>query len=207
MPTTQKCPKCGGLLQDAGPESVRCVECGGKYRLGQKRTLPTSEPFPGIQTGQAWADSPDPPPPVEPNPTAGDGIGISVDRRRRAEPKQSFFGNLLLVFDWKFEHYLTPWIVRINWVLVLAMWALFLVMLILGQVPNGFAYLVDAIPKPGWDVELPNNSIANKAFDRVVGMVAAVFLMFWSLLWTRVFLELVIVVFNIAGSLKRLERK
>ena len=235
MPIPQKCPKCGGLLQAAGAESVRCIDCGGKYRLGQKpRKLPTSDPFPGIQTNASQA-GPDtsPPPPVEPNPTAGgEGLGINVERRRRAEPKRSFFENLLLVFDWKFEHYLTPWIVRITWVLLLFMLALSVVSVVATSI-------ADAIPKSDLKLELPakekkpehkagrkpepkrdwnlapeNTSVSlqdilfgdrNSVAVGILRTFAAVFAAFWALLWTRVALELIIVVFNIAASLKRME--
>ncbi len=48
---------------------------------------------------------------------------VSVLFRRRA-PKGSAWDVVFHLFDWRFEHYLTPWIIRIMWILFLVVAAL-----------------------------------------------------------------------------------
>lgn len=122
---------------------------------------------------------------------------------------------LLDIFDWRFKKYLTPWILRITWIIVLVVAALGIgsqILLMMGT----------WLPEIGWGAG-DDGGMGNRfpgEFERdpvlpfwlrirfaeslvrlsvVLGVIVA-------LLWIRVILELAIVLFNIATSLTSIER-
>jgi len=122
--------------------------------------------------------------------------------------------SLLDVFDWKFSKYLTPWILRVTWVVVLVI-APLLVLLQLIQIVGIW------LPDLQWTSDAGSN-VADR-LDRAVprgpmlpwwftGRVAATVWQISSIagiavaiLWIRVVLELAIVLFNIATTLTTIE--
>jgi hypothetical protein len=136
----------------------------------------------------------------------------SVAAARFSKPS-SFFD----IFDFRFRMYLTPWIVRLTWIVVLALSVVALLGITL-------EFIAESIP------ESPKKETANsqpfefqgerlrptqpppkvfwlKVFWRILSTVAQMIGVVASVLWTRVLLEIMIVIFNIAQSLASIDKK
>lgn len=150
---------------------------------------------------------------TRPNYKAG-GRNLGQYQRMIANRFQTASG-LLDIFDWKFEKYVTPIIVRFTWVVCVLLAALVIVLILLVLV----LVLAPELPVQGV-ADTPSNFNRPSEY-RFVQMptwfTRRVFAIGWavgsavgialSLLWTRALLETLIVVFNIASSLSSIDRK
>ena len=115
---------------------------------------------------------------------------------QRFETSNSLFD----LFDWKFEKYITPMIIRITWVIVVfAVFCMFVYFMIGPEVwasigsgssgsSSGAGFRI-----PLWTIHV------------IVRIVQAV-MMVITLLWVRVILESMIVIFNIARGISNIEK-
>lgn len=122
--------------------------------------------------------------------------------------------SLLDIFDWRFKKYLTPWILRATWLIVLlvaALWVLY----------QSFSFMGAWLPEMGWDTGVANDFAgrpqrevsrepvlpfwfqlrAMKSLLAVTKIAATAIVM----LWIRVAFEVAIVLFNIATALTAIE--
>ncbi|MGH7135993.1 MAG: DUF4282 domain-containing protein [Pirellulales bacterium] len=134
---------------------------------------------------------------------------MATRRERGPSPVEAFF----LLFDLRFERYLTPWIIRSSWILILALAAFSL----LGAGLHAFGSAAPAKPSfpsvsPTDPIFDPSSMPAEPPFgvDLALRLTRAAV---WCLatvlavLYLRVICEVFIVVFNIATSLKTIERQ
>ena len=125
--------------------------------------------------------------------------------------------SILDIFDWRFKKYLTPWIVRVTWLIVLFVAALWVIY----QMFNFFAAW---LPEIRWDT---GTNITDFANTQNREPAAEPMLPFWFkirflnslwaitmiaitaivMLWIRVALEMAIVLFNIATTLTGIENQ
>jgi hypothetical protein len=142
---------------------------------------------------------------------------VSASRRISRHSRRSTTPTSIIdFFDWKFEKYLTPWIVRATWVIALftsALWALVMALAFLGGTAvsddtsddtrrTSARRLSTSTPIP---ISLGGNRAAQAV--RTVAFVTLFIGVIVGLLWTRVVLELAIVAFNIANSLVSIDDK
>ncbi len=125
--------------------------------------------------------------------------------------------SILDIFDWRFKKYLTPWIIRVTWLIVLFVAALWVIY-------QMFDFLAAWLPEVRWDT---GTNIADLADARNREPAAGPMLPFWFkirllnsiwaitkialsaivVLWIRVAFEMTIVLFNIATSLTGIENQ
>jgi hypothetical protein len=123
--------------------------------------------------------------------------------RTRLQPATSF----LDIFDWKFEKYLTPWVIRATWIICLILAAAMLVM-------SSVETFRDSLPERpatngiGGRVEfrLPEEPPSDRALTLLAGL-AKVLAVIIAVLWVRVVMETTIVLFNIATTLTTIDRR
>jgi hypothetical protein len=120
--------------------------------------------------------------------------------------------NWLAIFDWKFEYYLTPWIVRIVWIIFLAStFSIFLISaftLVVSLLPE-FSSAVPASPWRPHESPSPDFLPSWLAL-RLVKVVLFAAYTVWTtmgILMMRMILEMIIVVFRIAEDIGVLKRK
>ncbi len=120
----------------------------------------------------------------------------------------------LAIFDWRFEYYLTPWIIRFLWVAFLLLTAGLILLNILGLVWGLLPDMSSASSSPhfggggggyGEPSFLP--SWLTERFVKVVVFVVSLVGSIIAVLVTRMILELMIVVFRIAEDIGMLKRK
>jgi hypothetical protein len=131
------------------------------------------------------------------------GLGIKSEKsafRRTVNQRFKPSTSILDLFDWKFEKYVTPLIVRITWILAVASTVFILTLVLLG--PEIWADIMagSGSRRPSSKSGIPLWML--KLILRIPLVVGAL----WALLWTRVFLELVIVIFHIANSVASIEK-
>jgi hypothetical protein len=146
--------------------------------------------------------------PAEPEPQASVPV-VSIYQTgatRKLKPATS----LLDIFDFRFEKFVTPIIIRITWIMVVAAAVLFAIwgayQLVASELP------VEKVePKSQYELRLPKGAEVSGGTARVVKKAFAygmsLILLALSLLWIRVSLEMTIVAFNIATSLQSIDRK
>lgn len=165
------------------------------------------------------------PPRAESIPPATESIGTKpgpTESSRYRKSYQSIVANrfqnatgILDIFDWKFEKYVTPIIVRITWVICVVLAALAVVLVIIGLIfqmlpeiqisesgsgaPDGRPTIEYRTPEvPFW---------LQKRIWAISQAVGSLFGIVIFILWTRVLSETVIVIFNIATSLSSIDQK
>ena len=125
----------------------------------------------------------------------------------------------LALFDFKFEHYLTPWIIRFSWICVLCLAAVWILFLSYRFVSSSFSGSDPVTPTLSTSPDALNqmleglmsqqsplgffSSFGGRAIMTLSGLVAILL----TVLWTRVMLETLIVIFNISNTLKSIEQK
>jgi hypothetical protein len=132
----------------------------------------------------------------------------SVKRSHFTSPE-----SVLDIFDWKFKKYLTPWILRITWAIVLCIAPLFIavqLLQIIGIWLPDLSWAADA--RPDVNVRVPQGTSGpllpwwfQVRVARSVWQVASIAGTAIAMLWIRVFLEIAIVLFNIATTLTSIE--
>jgi hypothetical protein len=125
------------------------------------------------------------------------------------------------LFDLSFNRYVTPLIVKITWVLALVLSGVWLALVILAFGMSMLPELPDAPssaprfrPQPHREFTTPFDSAFENARSqtflqilRVVAFLTQIVAVSLFLLWMRVALESVIVIFNIAASLRSIDKK
>ncbi len=148
---------------------------------------------------------------------------VSASRRISRHSRRSTTPTSIIdFFDWKFEKYLTPWIVRATWVIALftsALWALVMALAFLGGTAVSDDTSDDtrrtSARRPSTstpsDVGTRGGSSISDWFAgqavRTAAFITLIIGVIVGLLWTRVVLELAIVAFNIANSLVSIDDK
>lgn len=120
------------------------------------------------------------------------------------------------LLDWKFEKYLTPWIVRITWIAVLViatLWLFFVgISLVLSLLPEIAASSPQMpsprySPTPRFETGLTDSPWLWRMVARIFVAVTSFVSTIIGLLWIRVLLEGAIVIFNIAKTLASIDEK
>ena len=132
----------------------------------------------------------------------------SVKRSHFTSPE-----SVLDIFDWKFKKYLTPWILRITWAIVLCVAPLFIavqLLQIIGIWLPAVNWSADA--RPDVDVRVPQGTSEpllpwwfQVRVAQSVWQISSIAGTAIAMLWIRVLLELAIVLFNIATTLTSIE--
>ena len=132
----------------------------------------------------------------------GDSTTAMATRHRGPSPLEAFFW----LFDIRFERYLTPWIIRVSWILFLIFAALALVGWTLSAVGGGLGDASpDMLARPGRPSSPTKPIVSVEAIIRFINTVKIVIGVCLLVLYIRVFCECIIVIFNIAASLKAIE--
>lgn len=181
--------------------------------------------FPAVQAPPAAAPPPESQAPAPPWAAwNGSGNGPTVNPapvvNTSPSPVQSKFRALrktptswLALFDWRFEYYLTPWIIRFFWIAFLAITVLVLLFNTLGL---AWGLMPDVASTPaksnfGGGFHEPSGPALpgwlTLRFAKVVLYVISVIGSIFGVLITRVILEMMIVVFRIAEDIGLLKRK
>ena len=171
------------------------------------RLLPSHRKF-RLKAQNTWE------PPVGDVASALRDVTSPTHKKRRSLGKSPT--NWLAMFDWRFEYYLTPWIIRIMWITFLV---LMIGMVIMNTIGVAWSMLPEASTAPSprsqphWgDAPTPPSGPAfpdwltvrvAKIILYVVSIVGAVF----TVVVTRMILELLMVVFRIAEDIGVLKRK
>lgn len=176
-------------------------------------SIPLQQLLPG--TSQPSGNAEEPQIPVE-------ATSFRISHRTRflsSEPK-----SLKDVFDWRFERYLTPWIVRFTWISILFIAGL---AAIYGVTDAAYTLAFDASivdhlsvllegdepqfrrnagqRERQFGVEFKPENLGKRRIAAIGELLARLTAIAFTLLYLRVLCEFVIVVFNIASSLRRLE--
>jgi len=108
--------------------------------------------------------------------------------------------SILDLFDWKFEKYITPLIIRITWIIVVAGFLCAFVFFMIG--PEVWARIGSdsSSSSPGTGFRIPDWMII------IAVRVVQAMVMVIMLLWIRVILESMIVIFNIARGISNIEK-
>ncbi len=186
------CPGCRAELTiDASMAGrrVQCPSCSHQFVIpGGER--PPQIPVSGPQIPSA--------PPFSPPPASYSSVAS-----KRFKQSESIFD---IILDFRFEKYVTPWIVRITWAVVLVIGAIVLLLQIGGDISS---LLPDSQSvgsgQPNFNVR-SSGQLTYRLYQ-----IGAVLLryssLFIGLLWIRVALETMIVIFHIAQSLASIDRK
>lgn len=186
------------VTPDMAGEEMACPRCGARFRV------PLAAPPPLPQAGAAM-----------PSPT------ISASPRPLRRPFNDQATSLLDLFDLSFTRYVTPLIVKITWVLALTLGAAWLVIIVFGLIASSLPVAEQSEPsqadrpsrpQPQFEFRPPeiDERIGDASFAaavRVVLLVTQVIGVILFLLWVRVGLEAVIVVFHMAASLRSIDDK
>lgn len=201
---------------------VTCPSCGRRWSLPSQAAANIPCPNchqPLFPVGVQATVTPPPAPPPTSDPTAAQLGALNFRRRYRSAAQRTFQESKspLDLFDWKFEKYLTPWIVRFTWVAVVViagLWLMFVtVSLLLTFVPDVATPANDFEPSspfsssPQFEISLSDSPWLWLLVFRIVGGLTILFVTLIWLLWIRVLLESAIVIFNIARSLASIDEK
>lgn len=215
----------GPITEQKLREVALAGKIGGSWEISRSKEGPWQSvaSVRGLQVGSSTtATTNTSPPPDQTNSRLVDGVNAAAktfqsqfDAARRAHFSSST--SIFDIFDWQFKKYLTPWILRITWAIVLAV-APFVLLLLLIQIVG--------IWLPDFQWSGTDGSIADDRMRRMETTASAEpFLPFWfrirvagtayqiariagmavSILWIRVLLELAIVLFNIATTLSSID--
>lgn len=183
------CPGCRAELtidSSMVGRRVQCPSCSHQF------VIPGGEKPPQIPAAQPYV----PPAPAFSAPTS-----YSNFASKRFKQSDSIFD---IILDFRFEKYVTPWIVRITWIVVLVVGAIMLLLQIGGDIssllPDG-----SNSRQPNFDFQ-PRGELVYRLvqFGQILLRYSTLFI---GLLWIRVVLETMIVIFHIAQSLASIDRK
>lgn len=180
------CPQCGQHMTfaaDLAGRRVTCAHCRRQFTM------------PGV--GQPAAT-------LLPRPA---GVPAAAHASRPRDP--SFFETICWLLDLRFERYLTPWIIRISWILVLLFATFMIASWALRTVTGGFAAdsisdvsgRMGARPTRAPTPARPEVVTAIKLADAAMAIIGVPL----AVLYSRVFCECLIVIFHVANSLKTIE--
>jgi hypothetical protein len=204
------------VIPDLAGQRVACPECGGRFVMAGAPLQPIEPPR--IEPAPVSSEQPE-------RTSSTRGATLSSFRtfsqqvvRRRFVESKSFWD----ILDFKFEKYLTPWIVRVSWATALVVALMWLVVLTFGLLmsiiptpetdtrngssPRTAPQEYDRSARPGWHFDLsPVREYSAKTALAIVAYLTAIIGCVVSLLWIRVVLECVIVIFNIAQTLTSID--
>lgn len=187
MPLTFNCPHCRGAMQDDGTlagQSLICPHCGGRFDI-------PGPPQPSVTSRLASV------------PAYSDAVA------RRFKESTSILDVFL---DFRFEKYLTPLIVRATWVISIVLTIAFMALMFIGM-------LLSRLPAPGGELQpqAQRHQIApwasqaishlGESVSEIITLATMFVMSILFLLWLRVSLEAVIVIFNMAESLRSIDKK
>ena len=156
---------------------------------------------------------------------AGLGTKSSVSHHRGVKRKWQSSSSIWDVFDFQFRRYVTPLIVKITWIVFLAVtaaWLTFAVAIFVMALPGnselsfssntGFPSDVSVSSpqyRQGRIAESPGPfwKLSEAALFKVAMMITTVILASIGVLWVRVVLEAIIVIFNIAETLSEIRNE
>ncbi len=210
------CPRCTEVMPfipDLAGKTVRCPNCNARITMAHPLAA-SSVPLPPAVPAM---------PAMERESTSDRSTGQRASSRsrpssRRRSPRLSTPSTSLLdLFDFKFEKYLTPWIIRITWGLVLGCAAMWIMAIGLGIVATWMPESTQARERPEAR-ERPNATrlefiapnaeapiwLRKRLITTVAGITGCIAVII-AVLWIRVSLETVIVVFNMAKSLASID--
>lgn len=211
-----KCPKCGQEMVITGDNPTHSEQPGNNS--SQRSHTPAFRSSPGR------APNPDPEteldsPPIQPtNETFEPGSDeqpfhestessdppFSVDRptRRRttsrpAYRKLAISTSIFDIFDLKFEKFVTPYVIRITWMICLACFFMTLVLIVMTMLfhPPKPSFLFFAVASVATDSDSISDAIADSVFE-IIGWIIFSMVLLIGVLWTRVILEFGIVMFS-----------
>lgn len=186
-------------------------------------------PPPRQPIGQFGA--PPPPPPVSaPSPPAPNQPALVTNapfdvanfgRQYRASVHRTFRESTSFydIFDWKFEKYLTPWIVRLNWILALVFASLWIVSVTGSTIwsflpsdaqaisPSRSTVPFQFAPQPREERMSVETARLLLAAFRIISAAAMIAFTIQMLLMLRLSLEFAIVLFNIAKTVESIDEK
>ena len=121
----------------------------------------------------------------------------------------------LALFDWRFEYYLTPWIIRFLWIAFLLITAVLFLLNTFGLIAGLLPDLSSSPAQPNWGGGNEPGGFALPSWLTVRFVKILLYVMYIigsiiGILVTRMILEMIIVVFRIAediGTLKRNSEK
>ncbi len=205
---------------------AKCPKCGGRV------DLTTSQDF-----DKTRYDSQDTTAEFKlPSEPAADQLveDESVAEEGMRNAKRSVAATIWRLCDFKFKRYLTPWIIRVTWLCVLLLVAVWFLLLSGSTVLSWLATESSSREQPSLDTSsldglldqldgqslLGSSLLGGSAKQRpgFIGSVerfawksaqifTAVVSMFLFVLWSRAMLEMVVVIFDISETLKRIDSK
>ncbi len=196
MNTIIECPNCTKrytIHPERVGKPVKCGQCNKEF-LAKRHTENPPQTEPEMEN-----DSP--------------SISINVPRETRSRKTDitSFAEFFLGLFDWRFRRYLTPWIVRVTWIVFLLMTAMWLLILLIGFIVSitpvdSTSIRPKPVNNPFQQFKQPETSTGG-TLQYVAMLISVAITTLLGVLWVRVILELVIVRFNMAHSLETIEKK
>lgn len=226
MDITVTCPGCNkqySVSAEHVGKKVGCQQCAMQFVVKRENQDPPQPPAPTSRAQAPAAKTPS----VEEFATEEPKTSGDFSRFKKRSSIEKYRANndglrpatsWLDIFDWKFEKYLTPWILRLVWICCLVGAGFWLLLLTLSTIGSFFpmessgsfrrassssvAGMLQAIPLIR---SLGPETLVNiaKFFGFVILLTGATLF----LLWIRVILESFIVIFNIATSLKSIDEK
>lgn len=214
------CPNCGVRLTASNElvgQPVNCQKCNTKFVLS---TRWMNEPIvPGAasdsQPDQRSDEKPPPPRQSDSNWPALEATAVDPTRITIRERSGSWLDNysearsVADFFDFRFHRYLTPWIVRISWMIVLLLavgWGLLI----------SYAYVSSLLDNSGQGAEVsnafgsadrPGNVFGSPFFLKTGVFLTGMTAVLLSVLWIRVLFELIILGFSIGNSLRAIRER
>lgn len=205
------CPQCRApivAVAELAGQTVSCPQCGAPFVMPSTSAVP----------------QPPPPPPLPSRPSS------PLVSHRQSLPYRAGFrpsSSLFDIFDIHFEKYVTPLIAKITWIFTLAIALLWLIGLLYDAINTWIPHtekpsvvLAPSLRRPGSLDELARDRSAtstekgSKLSDRLIRrfwiifrQVMSVIALFLTVLWIRVALESMIVLFRIAKSLSSIDDK
>jgi hypothetical protein len=200
---TIACPNCQQPLQIApelAGQELACPRCQSHF------VIPGGGPVsPPLNVGSAAGAAPAP--------------GFQIQESRRPLHNQS--ASLLDLFDFSFTRYVTPLIVKITWVLALTLSVVWLLIVIAGLIITALPEIEvsearkSEAPQQGrFEYEIKAPPIIERTGEagyavalRIVIAGTQLVTIVLFLLWLRVALEAVIVIFHMAANVKSIDEK
>lgn len=199
------CPQCQQMVrfpETMAGQVATCPKCKTQFQLPTSdlpQLAPPSEP-----TYSYAAAAPNPLPTFAPSQPSETPPASSA--RKWREPT-----SIVDIFDWRLETYLTPWILRASWIMGLFLAALWLLGACWELFTDMFGINTFSSGSP-WEPR-PTSSLPDWAYPLIIRVAMIIRFFFYGmiavlgLLWLRVALEFVIVIFNIAETAKSIEQK
>jgi Domain of unknown function (DUF4282) len=217
-----QCPHCGTNFPYNATllgKRVKCPVCQKAFvvqgsQAEQAVNAPVDDAGASVSASTAAAE-----PPAA---NSAEGISINIDdkpiaaaygsaRGRRATVSQLFWALL----DFRLEKYLTPYIIRLYWILAIVVALLYVLGIVLALVLEGPASVTQAADPSqealrqllGQPPQATERSDLLVAYNRFKSFVTRAIFIVSVVLAIRVWCELIIVVFNIANLLKSIDHR